>query len=308
MNPEFFKAYDTREVYPEKLGEEDAWKIGHATGRLLPSLIKGYERGQLYAQSLWVGRSMRLHSESLSNALIKGVRSANIGVVGIGMIDTPPMYFAINYPKTSSDVRVTASHNPSRYDGYKVSCTFTDKIALFYRKRAFTYDSQPVSVRIRTSDHPYWRRIEVLYPSNGCRISGRGYPYKDRLDKGHDSGKEQAMAKKVNYIATNVGAESRRVTSSHRADARTDGSYAESWPALVDKYLFCPIRGVGWHTTMALFLLLLPPVLDNLGGRIEDGHGLLWSTVKGLVLASLFICVLLVRRVCRWVWRQMRRL
>ncbi len=121
MNPEIFKAYDIRGVYPDDLGEEDAWKIGHAVARFLPSLIKGYERGQAQSQALIIGRDMRTHSESLAQALIEGIRSAGTGVIDIGMIDTPQMYFAINYLKTSGGVQVTASHNPARYNGFKIS-------------------------------------------------------------------------------------------------------------------------------------------------------------------------------------------
>ena len=121
MNPEIFKAYDIRGIYPDDLNEEDAWKIGHATARFLPSLIKGYERGMAYSQSLCVARDMRTHSEPLCNALIEGIRSAAVGVIDIGMIDTPQMYFAINHLKTCGGVQVTASHNPAKYNGFKIS-------------------------------------------------------------------------------------------------------------------------------------------------------------------------------------------
>ena len=52
MNPEIFKAYDIRGIYREDLNEEDAWKIGAAAARFLPSLVKGYDRGQRLARSL----------------------------------------------------------------------------------------------------------------------------------------------------------------------------------------------------------------------------------------------------------------
>jgi phosphomannomutase len=121
MNPDIFRDAEIVGVYQEQLSEEDAWKIGHATARFLPSLIKGYERGQPYSQSLCVGRDMRTHSEALTNALIEGVRSANVGVVDLGMIDTPQMYFAVNHLKTSGGVQVTASHEPAKYNGFKIS-------------------------------------------------------------------------------------------------------------------------------------------------------------------------------------------
>ncbi|MEN6424402.1 MAG: phosphomannomutase/phosphoglucomutase [Phycisphaerales bacterium] len=121
MNPEIFKAYDIRGVYPDDLCEEDAWKIGQATARFLPSLIKGYERGLREAQSLVVSRDMRTHSEPLAQALIEGIRSAGVGVIDIGMIDTPQIYFAVNFLGTCGGIQVTASHNPAKYNGFKIS-------------------------------------------------------------------------------------------------------------------------------------------------------------------------------------------
>jgi len=121
MNPEIFKAYDIRGVYPDDLSEDDAWKIGHATARFLPSLIKGYERGLREAQSLVVSRDMRTHSESLVQALIEGIRSAGVGVIDIGMIDTPQIYFAVNFLGTCGGIQTTASHNPAKYNGFKIS-------------------------------------------------------------------------------------------------------------------------------------------------------------------------------------------
>ncbi len=37
------------------------------------------------------------------------------------MIDTPQMYFAINHLGTCGGVQVTASHNPTNYNGFKIS-------------------------------------------------------------------------------------------------------------------------------------------------------------------------------------------
>ena len=121
MDPAIFKAYDIRGVYPDQLDEEAAWKIGYATGRFLRSLLRGYQRGQANAQSLCVGRDMRTHSERLAQALIEGMNATGTNVIDIGMIDTPQMYFAINHLGTCGGVQVTASHNPAKYNGFKIS-------------------------------------------------------------------------------------------------------------------------------------------------------------------------------------------
>lgn len=121
MDPAIFKAYDIRGLYPEQLDEEAAWKIGYATAKFLRSLLRGYERGQANAQSLCVGRDMRTHSPSLTNALIAGMNATGANVIDIGMIDTPQMYFAINHLGTCGGVQVTASHNGPQYNGFKIS-------------------------------------------------------------------------------------------------------------------------------------------------------------------------------------------
>ena len=121
MDPAIFKAYDIRGIYPDQLNEEDAWKIGYAAAQFLRSMLSGYERGQANSQSLCVGRDMRTHSKALAGALIEGMNNCGANVIDIGMIDTPQIYFAINHFGTCGGVQVTASHNPAKYNGFKIS-------------------------------------------------------------------------------------------------------------------------------------------------------------------------------------------
>jgi len=116
-----FKAYDVRGIYGEQVDEDLAWKIGHAAGQFLRSLLTGYDRGQASTNRLVVGRDMRPHSESLTEALIQGVTSSGASCVDIGMVDTPMVYFAVNHLGTCGGVQVTASHNPIEYNGFKIS-------------------------------------------------------------------------------------------------------------------------------------------------------------------------------------------
>src|SRR5512137_2037968 len=111
MNESIFKAYDIRGIYPDQINEQAAWKIGHAAARFLRSLLQGYDRGVASAQSLVVGRDMRSHSPAMAAALIDGMTSTGANVIDIGMIDTPQIYFAINYLGTCGGVQTTASHN-----------------------------------------------------------------------------------------------------------------------------------------------------------------------------------------------------
>lgn len=121
MDPAIFKAYDIRGIYPDQIDEAGAWKIGYATARFLRSLLSGYDKGQANCQSICVGRDMRTHSPSLANALIEGMNASGANVIDIGLIDTPQIYFAINHLGTCGGVQVTASHNPAKYNGFKIS-------------------------------------------------------------------------------------------------------------------------------------------------------------------------------------------
>jgi phosphomannomutase len=121
MNPEIFDSEKIIGIYPDQFNEEDAWKIGCAAARFLRSLLRGYQRGQATSQSLCVGRDMRTHSEAMAKALIEGMNSTGTNVIDLGMIDTPQMYFAINHLGTCGGIQVTASHNPAKYNGFKIS-------------------------------------------------------------------------------------------------------------------------------------------------------------------------------------------
>ncbi len=121
MDPAIFKAYDIRGTYPDQIDEQGAWKIGYAAAQFLRSMLRGYERGQANAQSVCVGRDMRIHSEVLLDSLVEGMNATGANVIDIGMIDTPQMYFAVNHLGTCGGVQVTASHNPAKYNGFKIS-------------------------------------------------------------------------------------------------------------------------------------------------------------------------------------------
>ncbi len=68
-----------------------------------------------------VARDGRTHSETLTQALIKGILRTGCNVINIGVVPTPVMYFStFHFDDTNSGVMVTASHNPKEYNGFKV--------------------------------------------------------------------------------------------------------------------------------------------------------------------------------------------
>ncbi len=115
-----FKAYDVRGIYPDPLNEDAAWRIGFAVGTFLRGSLHGVDRANPEVNRVVVGRDMRKSSPSMADALIGGLRASSTGVVDIGMIDTPQLYFAVNHFACCGGIQTTASHNPANYNGFKI--------------------------------------------------------------------------------------------------------------------------------------------------------------------------------------------
>ncbi|MBI2546780.1 phosphomannomutase/phosphoglucomutase [Candidatus Woesearchaeota archaeon] len=103
---ELFKAYDIRGIFGEALTEEIAYRIGRA-------IVK-----YLSAEKVLVGRDMRTSSIPLRDALVRGITEQGADVVDIGLCSTPMFYWATQGFKAG--VMVTASHNPGKYNGFKI--------------------------------------------------------------------------------------------------------------------------------------------------------------------------------------------
>jgi phosphomannomutase len=108
VNPAIFKAYDIRGIYPEDLDAEAARAIGRAVARFLGR------------SPVVVGRDMRESGGPLGDALEQGLLGEGADVVDVGRVATPMVYFATAARHAAGGVMITASHNPGRYNGFKV--------------------------------------------------------------------------------------------------------------------------------------------------------------------------------------------
>ena len=109
-----FKAYDIRGIYPDEVDEAIAEKVGLAFRAIL-------DDAQGDGATVVVSRDMRSHSVPLAEALMGGLLASGLDVVDIGLATTPMSYFAVGHLGADGGIQVTASHNPARYNGFKLS-------------------------------------------------------------------------------------------------------------------------------------------------------------------------------------------
>ncbi len=88
-----------------------AFKIGAATARTL----KNDKR-----TTLLVGSDTRRSKDTLLHALVSGVLSENVDIIDLGIIPTPAVSHLIQKYHASGGFVISASHNPSEYNGIKV--------------------------------------------------------------------------------------------------------------------------------------------------------------------------------------------
>jgi phosphomannomutase len=107
VNPNIFKAYDIRGIYPTDLNDDVAYAIGRAFATFLQP------------ETVVVGHDMRLSGPSLFKAVTDGLRDQGVDVINIGLVSTDQYYYACSqygFP----GMMVTASHNPKAYNGFKM--------------------------------------------------------------------------------------------------------------------------------------------------------------------------------------------
>lgn len=103
-----FKAYDIRGKLGTELNEEIAYKVGRAYGQIYQP------------KTVVIGCDIRLSSEGLKQATIRGLNDAGVNVLDLGMTGTEEVYFGAFHLDVQGGIEVTASHNPMDYNGMKL--------------------------------------------------------------------------------------------------------------------------------------------------------------------------------------------
>ncbi len=111
MNPAIFREYDIRGLAEKDFDAKFALLLGKVHGTAIAA--RGGTR-------VSVGRDCRATSDAYADAVIAGMVSAGLHVYDVGVCPTPLLYFSLFHLDVDGGIQITASHNPSEYNGFKI--------------------------------------------------------------------------------------------------------------------------------------------------------------------------------------------
>jgi len=100
-----------RGIVGESLTAELAMKVGEASAYVL---------GENKDITVLIGRDTRISGQMLASALSAGLMSQGARVVDLGIVPTPAVSYLVEKYRASMGVMISASHNPSEYNGIKL--------------------------------------------------------------------------------------------------------------------------------------------------------------------------------------------
>ena len=115
MNPEIYREYDIRGVIGEDIKEDEFIILGKGFGTYFKGLGK---------RKIVLARDCRLSSHRVGDGVTEGLISTGCDMVDVGVCPTPTLYFALRHLKADGGIMVTASHNPPKYNGFKICSGF----------------------------------------------------------------------------------------------------------------------------------------------------------------------------------------
>ena len=113
--PRLFGSSGIRGVVGEDLSEELCLDVARAIGSTLPPHSR-----------VCIATDTRVSREVISSAVTAGLRDAGIDVTYLGILPTPALAFLTGRMGFDTGVMITASHNPSQFNGIKLfnaTCT-----------------------------------------------------------------------------------------------------------------------------------------------------------------------------------------
>jgi phosphomannomutase / phosphoglucomutase len=111
ISSNIFREYDIRGIVDKELTDDSVRAIARAFGTYAQRHGK---------KTLAVGRDVRLSADRFNAVVLEALTSTGCDVVDIGLVPTPLLYFSLFQLPVDGGVMITASHNPSEYNGFKL--------------------------------------------------------------------------------------------------------------------------------------------------------------------------------------------
>lgn len=152
-----YREYDIRGIYEKELNEETITRLGYALA----------DEMKQYGEYVAVGYDARSHSPILFEYLTAGLNAGGMKVLGMGMVPTPVNYFC-NYQEFNgvtacASVMITGSHNPSEYNGFKITIDKLPFIEFVISETINGYDLQDPKAK-ESALHESLGYIKTLSP------------------------------------------------------------------------------------------------------------------------------------------------
>jgi len=112
INPYIFREYDIRGKVVEDFPPEVVVLLGRSFGTLV---------NRSGGREIAISGDIRLTTPDLINYFKEGVLSTGVDIINIGIVPTPVNYYSLFKLDVSASVQITGSHNPTEFNGFKLS-------------------------------------------------------------------------------------------------------------------------------------------------------------------------------------------
>ncbi len=119
INESIFREYDIRGIVKDELQDDVVERIASACAAIYVRENK---------KTIAVGMDGRPSSEHIKNIVSKSLSKYGLNIIDIGLVPTPVLYYKVFKMNLGGGIIITASHNPSEYNGFKI---LVGKNALF---------------------------------------------------------------------------------------------------------------------------------------------------------------------------------
>ncbi|UPT77158.1 phosphomannomutase/phosphoglucomutase [Sulfurovum sp. XGS-02] len=174
-----FREYDIRGIFEKELNETSVKLIGYYLGQKIGG-----------DKVVAIGYDARSHSPILRDYLTSGLNAAGCKVLDMGMVATPVNYYS-NYIDfdgitTDASVMITGSHNPSEYNGFKIT---VDQTPFFGEAIYALRDEILAHQELIIEDHTEKTEIDVITPYVNFMVKEfshlKNFPQKIVIDAGN---------------------------------------------------------------------------------------------------------------------------